>query len=360
MEKAPTIDLPLHGGHAPPWLIKLMKELSKEICYIIINEYGTENFLNRISDPLWFQSFGCVLGYDWHSSGVTTVVTGVLKTVINKEDFGIIVAGGKGKNSRKAPKEIKELAGKIGIEDSSKFIRISRLVAKIDNSLIQSGHVLYHHTIFIDENENWVVIQQGMNEVEMKARRYHWFSKEIKDFVNEPHKAIIGEPVSIKVLNMVDKESEECRKVCVDIINENPVKLKRMIKETFRGPLDSWIYGKEIRYEMPLDINWKLLENLYELKPKRYEEIVEFQGVGPKTIRALALISEIIFGTPASWRDPAKFSFAHGGKDGVPYPVDKNVYRNTISIFKDAIERAKIGLSEKLLALKRLAILDTY
>ncbi len=361
MERAPTIDLPLHGGHAPPWLINLMKELSKEVCNIIINEYGTEAFLSRISDPLWFQSFGCVLGYDWHSSGVTTVVTGVIKTVLNEQDLGIIVAGGKGRKSRKVPDEILELSKKIGIDDPSKFIRVSRLVAKIDNNLIQSGHVLYHHVILIDEKGNWAVVQQGMNENEIKARRYHWFSKNVSSFVNEPHNGIIGEPVSIKVLNMVAKESEDCRKACVDIVNENPLKVKRLVKESFSGPLDHWIFGsREIRYEMPLNLDWNLIEELYELKPSKYEEIVEFKGVGPKTIRALALVSEIVFGTPAAWRDPAKFSFAHGGKDGVPYPVDKNTYRNTIAIFKDAIERAKLGSYEKLSALKRLSRLDIY
>lgn len=361
MEKSATIDLPLHDGHAPKWLVEMMKDLAYEISYIIINEYGTEEFLLRISDPLWFQSLGCVLGYDWHSSGVTTVVTGVLKTVLNNEDLGIIVAGGKGAVSRKAPDEILEYSKKINLDNPERYVKISKIVAKVDNTLIQSGHTLYHHTIFIDEKGNWAVIQQGMNVEELKARRYHWLSKDLKSFVNEPHKAIIGEPVKQKVLNMVAKESEECRKVCLDIVNENPIKLKRMIKESMRGPLDRWILGEEIKhYEMPWDINWKMMEKLYEFKPKKFEELIEFQGMGPRTIRALALVSEIIFGTPASWRDPVKFSFAHGGKDGVPYPVDKKVYRQTIEIFKDAIIRSKLNKDSKMLALKRLSKIDIF
>ncbi len=359
MKRLATIDLPLHDGHAPQWLINLMKELGYEISNIIIKEYGTEEFLRRISDPLWFQSLGCLLGYDWHSSGVTTVLTGVLKSVLNDKDLGLAVAGGKGKLARKTPEEINIIAKKLDLEEPQKFQRISRLVAKIDTALIQSGHELYHHTMFIDYKGNWAIIQQGMNVEEKKARRYHWFSGELKDFVNEPHKAIVGESVNRKVLNMVAKESEENRRACVDLVNEGVEKIRSSIRELYRGPLDKWLYeGKVRHYEMPLEINWEALKKLYENKPRNYLEIAEFKGVGPKTIRALALVSEIIFGTPASWRDPVKFTFAHGGKDGVPYPVDKKVYRRTISIIKDAIERSKLGSEEKLLAFKRLAQLE--
>lgn len=361
MKRTSTIDLPLHDGHAPRWLFNLMKELGSEICDILILEYGTEEFLRRVSDPLWFQSLGCVLGYDWHSSGVTTVLTAVLKEVLNEKDLGIKVAGGKGKRAIKTKEEIPLLAEKLGIEDPSKFIYASRIVAKVDNSLIQSGHSLYHHSIFIDYKGNWAVVQQGMNAEERKARRYHWISSEKLDFVNEPHSAIVGEPVNRKVLNMVAKESEENRKACVDLVNEGPLRIQRAIKESLRGPLDVWIKGTEVKhYEMPLNINWKALKELYEMKPRKYIELVEFQGFGPSTIRALALVSEIIFGTPASWRDPVKFSFSHGGKDGVPYPVDKKTYRKTIEIFRDAIQRAKIGNEEKLLALKRLAKIELF
>jgi len=362
--KIASIDLPLHEGKAPYWLIKLMKELSKEICEIIIKEYGTFEFLNRISNPFWFQSLGCVLGYDWHSSGVTTVVTGVLREVLNKHELGIIVAGGKGKTSKRTPEDIQILSKKIGLDEEKvkNFQYISRIVAKVDNSLIQAGYKLYHHTIFIDYKLNWAVIQQGMNTEDLTARRYHWFSNNVKDFVVEPHTAIVCDVKKERVLNMVAVESEENRKTSVDLINEGPSKIERSIKEAIRGPLDKWFENHGFRkiphYMMPREINWKAIKELYERKPKKYIEIVEFQGIGPSTIRALSLVSEIIYGSPACWRDPVKYTFAHGGKDGVPHPIDKKTYRQTIEILRDAIQRAKIGNNQKILAIKRLSNLE--
>lgn len=357
-----TINLPLHDGKAPFWLVKLMKDLGKEICTIIVNEYGTEEFLRRISDTFWFQSLGCVLGYDWHSSGVTTVLTGVLKDVLNNLDLGIIVAGGKGKISKNTPNEIEILSKKINVKNYQKYQYISRIVAKIDNAVLQTGYNLYHHTIFIDYKGNWAVIQQGMNLEDLTARRYHWLSESVKDLVNEPHTAIVCDVKKERVLNMIANESEKNRKACVDLVNEGPKKIEKSIKESIRGPLDKWFENHGQRkiphYIMPKEINWKAIKELYERKPKKYIELVEFQGIGPATIRALALVSEIVFGTPASWRDPVKYTFAHGGKDGVPKPVDRKTYRKSIEIFKDAIQRASIGDDQKLLALKRLAKIE--
>jgi hypothetical protein len=365
IKRISTTDLPLHEGKAPYWLVKLMKDLGKEVCTIIIKEYGTEEFLRRILDTFWFQSFGCVLGYDWHSSGVTTVLTGVLKEIFKENDLGIFLAGGKGKRSRKTLEELDELKKFNFDEESiSKYKYISRIVAKIDNSLIQAGYQLYHHTIFIDYKGKWAVVQQGMNTEDLTARRYHWLDENVKEFVNEPHTAIVSDVIKEKVLNMVASESEENRKACVDLVNEGVKKIQRSIKECVSGPLDKWLENHGQRkiphYMMPREINWKALNELYERKPKKYIEIIEFYGVGPSTIRALALVSEIIFGTPASWRDPVKYTFAHGGKDGVPYPINKKTYRKTIEIFRDAIQRANIGDEQKLMALKRLASLEIY
>lgn len=353
------IDLPLHSGYAPKWLINLMVKLGKEITEIIVDEYGTYELLNRLSDPLWFQSLGCVLGYDWHSSGVTTVLTGVLKTIVNSSDLGIIIAGGKGKSSKKAPEEIKRLLKKVNLEGKEEeFIRISRLVAKIDNYLIQDGYNLYHHVIVIDEKGNWAVIQQGMNVEEKYARRYHWFSSNVKDFLSDPHSGIIGSQRHDNVLNLSSKESEENRKTTVDLISMGVKKIKEDYKKLQFGPLDKWINRnykiKASVYRMPWNINWEAINKLYEKEPRNYIEILETEGIGPSTIRALALISEIIYGSPASWRDPVKFTFAHGGKDGVPYPVNKKVYENSISILHDAVKRAEIKEEMKKLALERI------
>jgi Uncharacterized conserved protein len=357
--KRNEIDLPLHTGHAPQWLIRLMLDLSKEITQIIVEEYGTNEFMKRLSDPLWFQSLGCVLGYDWHSSGVTTVVTGVLKTAINNSEFGIIVAGGKGNTSKNTPNELEILLKKINLEDKAEYFkRISKLVAKIDNNLVQDGYDLYHHAIFVDEKKNWAIIQQGMN-VEIKyARRYHWFSENITEFLSDPHAGIIGNVKHENVLNMTSKYSEDNRKVTLELIKSGVDKIKKDYKQLIVGPLDSWLGGKNLnlinRYRMPKYVNWDAIRKLHEHNPSDYIQLVEFEGIGKNTIRALALISEIIYGSPASWRDPIKYTFAHGGKDGVPYPVNKKVYENSISILRDAIKRANIRNELKVLAMRRL------
>ena len=318
-----------------------MTKLGKAITEIVVLEYGRNEFLRRISDPFWFQAFSCVLGYDWNSSGCTTVTTAALKEGLKSGEAGIVVLGGKGKASRKTPQEIEKL-DKIFSLSSSKIEKLkiaSRLSAKVDNSALQDSFQLYHHSFFVSEDGKWSVIQQGMNPEIHYARRYHWLSEKVKSFVVEPHLAICCDTKG-KALNMVAKESEECRKTSVDLIKDNPNNLKKYLL------LDR-------KHEIGLK-NFRGLNNAYEFQPKNYEQLILVKGMGPKSIRALALLSKLIYGKEPSWRDPVKFSFAHGGKDGYPYPVDKKNYDKSIEILKIAVENAKIGNNKKIFAIKRL------
>jgi uncharacterized protein len=377
--KRGTVNLPLHHGQAPSYLVKRMIKLSSAISTIIIEENGSKEFFKRISDPLWFQAFGCVLGFDWHSSGLTTVVTGVLKQSLNSEQHRITISGGKGKNSTKPRYEIKTLAEKNYNLSTSKINHLlyaSKMSAKIDNSAIQDGFNLYHHMIFFDEDGNWTIIQQGLNEKYKLARRYHWISDNLINYIIEPHKGIIGQERIPLCLNMTSKEAEENRKSCVDLVKEGSNSIqsyiyKIMETNTFEK-LDKWIslnrlhsdgnnfveqrYSQIEKYEMPRKINWKTMDELYDISPTNYEHLISQNGVGPSTVRALALISEIIYGNRASWSDPVKYNYAHGGKDGVPYPIARNTYDNSIKYLSEAINGSEIEKIEKISSLKRLSM----
>ena len=377
--KRGTVNLPLHHGQAPSYLVKRMIKLSSAISTIIIEENGSKEFFKRISDPLWFQAFGCVLGFDWHSSGLTTVVTGVLKQSLNSEQHRITISGGKGKNSTKPKYEIKTLAEKNYNFSTSKINQLlyaSKMSAKIDNSAIQDGFNLYHHMIFFDDDANWTIIQQGLNEKYKLARRYHWISDNLINYIIEPHKGIIGQERIPLCLNMTSKEAEENRKSCVDLVKEGSNSIqsyiyKIMETNTFEK-LDKWIslnrlhsdgnnfveqrYSHIEKYEMPRKINWKTMDELYDISPTNYEHLISQNGVGPSTVRALALISEIIYGNRASWSDPVKYNYAHGGKDGVPYPIARNTYDNSIKYLSEAINGSEIEKIEKLSSLKRLSM----
>jgi hypothetical protein len=368
LQRTGTAKLPLHYGKAPKWLVIRMHKLAQKIVTIIVDEYGTGDFLKRISDPFWFQALGCVLGYDWHSSGVTTVVTGVLKQAVVPEDHGIAVCGGKGKFSRQTPLEI----GNIGERFSFSSHKIqnlqyaSKMSAKVDNTAIQAGYQLYHHAFFLAEDGKWAVIQQGMCLQDCTARRYHWLSDNAKNFVVEPHDAIVGDVKRDIVLDMTAQKSESCRKTSVNITKEKPKKIKRMImsiRPAYQKSLQEWMpktSGKTWKeypidvLSMPRNINWKALQEVYEFKPHNYEELLGFKGMGPATIRGLALISELIYGEKPSWKDPVKYSFAYGGKDGVPYPVNRRAMDESIRILKQAIQEAKIGNKERTRSLQRL------
>lgn len=377
--KRGTVNLPLHHGQAPSYLVKRMIKLSSAISTIIIEENGSKEFFKRISDPLWFQAFGCVLGFDWHSSGLTTVVTGVLKQSLNSEQHRITISGGKGKNSTKPKYEIKTLAEKNYNLSTSKINHLlyaSKMSAKIDNSAIQDGFNLYHHMIFFDEDGNWTIIQQGLNEKYKLARRYHWISDNLINYIIEPHKGIIGQERIPLCLNMTSKEAEENRKSCVDLVKEGSNSIQSYIYKIMETntleKLDKWIslnrldsdgnnfveqrYSHIEKYEMPRKINWKTMDELYDISPTNYEHLISQNGVGPSTVRALALISEIIYGNRASWSDPVKYNYAHGGKDGVPYPIARNTYDNSIKYLSEAINGSEIEKIEKISSLKRLSM----
>ena len=352
MQRTGVANLPLHPGRAPRWLFSRMVKLGRAISEVLIIEYGRDEFLRRLSDPFWFQAFSCVLGFDWHSSGTTTVTCGALKEAINLSEYGIAVAGGKGSVSRRTPEEIEKFGDILSLSDDKikSMVYASRMTAKVDNAAIQDGYNLYHHVFIFSEDGKWVVIQQGMNEENRYARRYHWLSDDVKSFVEEPHSGIAGYEKKEKVLNMVAKESEDCRKTCVDIVKEDPSKILNSIKNFgYQKTLD-----KEKTLFMPVSINWSLMKKIYDFQPRNYEELLSIRGVGPKTVRALALISDLVYGSEPSWKDPIKFTFTVGGKDGVPYPVDRKVMDETVEILRNSIEEAKIGNEDKLRALRRL------
>jgi hypothetical protein len=364
--KTGTANLPLHGGSAPPWLFKRMRLLAGEIVEALVCEQGQEEFLRRIADPHWFQAFSCVLGFDWHSSGTTTVTTGALKMALSPERHGIAVAGGKGKTSTKAPSDIQKLGDAFSFEQHkvAELVRASKMSAKVDNALVQDGYQLYHHAFFFTEKGEWAVVQQGMND--SYARRYHWLSDRVKSFVEEPHSAICSQRQEQTVLDLTARESAENRKATLDLVKDGPAHLG--LRPAQRSLLDFGEARSNLIPElsMPrrhqlvarLDIDEagrKALHMAYQLQPSSYEELVALRGLGPMRIRALALISELIYGASPSWRDPAKFSFAHGGKDGTPFPVDRKTYDRSIRTLHDAIEGARLEKKEKYEAIKRLA-----
>jgi len=365
MQKTGIANLPLHNGKAPRWLFKRMVALSRAITKVIIYEYGKDEFLHRISDPFWFQALSCVLGYDWHSSGCTTVTCGALKEAINPQEFGFAITGGKGKTSRKTPEEIQQIGELYNLSTTAikELQYSSRMAAKVDNTAIQDGYNLYHHVLIFSENGKWAVIQQGLNSDNNYARRYHWLSEHIENFVVEPHNAIVGDGNQENVLDMTAKQSISNQKISVDLVNDNPQHLKRDWAEITRSKnqlsLDNWFHPQQNKKQlchlnMPRTINWQKMKEIYDINPKNYEELLAVQGVGPNTVRALALISDLIYGEKPSWKDPVKYSFTVGGKDGLPYPVDRKAMDKSIEFLKKGIESAKIGNKDKIHAIRRL------
>jgi hypothetical protein len=367
MYRTGVANLPLHGGKAPAWLTSRMRKLAKEIASIMIDEQGTDTFLTRISNPYWFQAFGCVLAYDWHSSGVTTVLTGVLKQALSPEEHGVAVCGGKGKTSRKTPMEIADVGEKFGFSENyiQALTYTSKMTAKVDNTAIQAGYQLYHHAFLLTENKKWAVIQQGMSSEDRSARRYHWLSDTTASLIVEPHNAIVGDVKREKALNMTAKTSEGARKASVDIAKESTAKVMRLFEATrplHQKSLQEWLPNAEANpwqqsieaLNMPRKISWKTMKQVYEFQPRNYEELLSVKGVGPATVRGLALVAELIYGEKPSWADPVKFSFAYGGKDGVPFPVDRRAMDESIQVLRQTVEAAKIGDKEKTRSLQRL------
>lgn len=379
-------NLPLHYGACPAWLFSRMKRLARAIIEAMVYEFNQKEVLRRLSDPYWFQSFGCVLGFDWHSSGVTTTVCGAIKEALKgtEKSLGLFVVGGKGKTSRKAPQEIEGYGEKFSLDFAPNLIYASKMSAKIDNSCLQDGFQIYHHTFIFTKRGDWTVVQQGMNPEIQMARRYHWlslksqinadtnksridadnismnqrinqrksaFSNRKFDFVNEPHAAICCDWQG-KPLNLVASESEKTREVSTEIVRAPfNVLLKDFRKiRVLNMPKYHWIPIASV-IEKRIQ---KTLFEAHERQPKNYEELVSYQGIGPKTLRTLALISELIYGAKPSFQDPVRYSFTHGGKDGTPYPVNKKHYDQSISILERAIRRAKINAQEKSEALKAI------
>ena len=351
-----TASLPLHGGRAPAWLFSRMVRLSREIAIHIVSEFGPDELLRRLSDPFWFQAFGCVLGFDWHSSGVTTTVTGALKEGLQavERELGVYAGGGKGARSRQTPAEIVAACEALSV-DPARLVYASRMSAKVDSAAVQDGYQLYHHAFFFTAAGSWCVVQQGMNDATGMARRYHWLAASVRSFVEEPHAAVCsdrGDGHPPQVLNLVAGESEPARAASAELARQAPdlvlstiTRLPALQMPRRHAVLLSDVNPQHLR---------RILLKTYERAPADFEALLGIEGVGARTLRALSLVSELVYGTPASTRDPARFSFAHGGKDGFPYPVDRDTYDRTVETLRAAVNRAGIERSERVAALKRL------
>jgi len=379
--------IPLDYGRCPRWLFERMKRLSRAIFLAIREEFGPDEILKRLSDPVWFQSLGCVIGFDYNSSGLTTTTLAAIKAGIFdiQNKLGIYICGGK-RTSRKTPEEIRTYADSYGFPFGEKLVYASKITAKVDSSLVQDNYQIYHHNLLFTESGNWAVIQQGLNIENKTARRYHWLSSNIKNslsgsgynpsagsgynFIEEPHSGIISD-LKVKPLNLTAKESKKNREISTELIKEPKTFLKdiktiseksnSLIKQKrIKGFCEMVLYDKEFYYHPVLkeEFDLKRLEKTIlfanSRNPKNFEQLLSIKGVGPKTIRALSLVSEIIYGAKPSYQDPARYTFAHGGKDHTPYPIDKRTYDSTIEILERGIKKSKIGLSEKEKAISRL------
>lgn len=363
---------PLHGGHCPPWLFEKMKQLGAAMVQVIVYEYGPAEVLRRLSDPVWFQTFGSVLGFDWHSSGLTTVVCGALKDGLQElqGELGLFLAGGKGKTSRRTPDEIMAAGERFGLaNDLAGLTRTSRLVAKVDSAAVQDGYQLYHHFFLFDRQGNWAVVQQGMNGEEGYARRYHWLSEGLKSFVNEPHQGVCGRPET-GVINLVAAESQATRLASVELCQVNPRQvLDTLVKVAGPKPPTGLATSQTSLWDEPYPeitmpafhpvpattyLN-KVLYQLYDKPPDSYQGLLESPGVGPSTLRALAMVAEVTHGAKPSFEDPVRYSFAHGGKDGYPFPASPRDLEHSLEVLRKAVEKAKLGQRDKLDTLRRLA-----
>lgn len=385
----------LDTGRCPWWLFERMVALGRAMVMVLVDEYGSSEFVRRMADPVWFQALGTVLAFDWNASGLTAILTAALKEAIRgqEKDLGIFICGGKGRTSRKTPEEISGWGGRLSWPESSvnNLVYNSKMSAKVDSSLVQDGFQIYHHSFFFSLNRGpstrpgpsaWTVVQQGMNTENATARRYHWHSEDVADLVCEPHSAIASQQKSESVLDLTSKKSTRNRAICtqlleqsfenlmsdIRILRKHSLALSRMVALR-RGTEEIVLLElshSEFRHH-PVEVEdfsksrylEKILAKLVDEKPKTYERLLATEGVGPKTIRALALVSEIIYGAKPSYEDPARYSFAHGGKDATPYPVDRETYDHTINTLQDAVRKSRIGALEKDKAIKRLAV-KTY
>lgn len=350
-----TANLPLHGGKCPAWLFTHMKALSAAIVEVIIEEAGTQEVLRRLSDPYWFQALGCVVGFDWHSSGVTTTVCGALKEGLTEigPAAGLFLAGGKGKVSRQTPQEITAVADRFPVSvDAAQLVRASKLAARVDNNALQDGYQIYHHCFVFNRQGNWAVIQQGMNEDLAQARRYHWLSTEVRDFTDEPQAAICCDSTA-ETLNLVGHNNEGLRLMSSQLALEHPdqtMRELRLIDEKL--PLLTLPQAHAIPRTAYLN---RALRAAYEEQPQNFEALLQVPGVGAGTLRALCLVAEVAYGMKPSFADPVRYAFAHGGKDGFPFPVNERDIENSYHTLNRALRKARSGQREQLKALRNLA-----
>ncbi|MBC8987545.1 DUF763 domain-containing protein [Pedobacter sp. N36a] len=352
MKASGTANLPLHYGYVPSWLSERMTRLGLAITEAIIAEYGTVEVLRRLSDPFWFQSLGAVMGMDWHSSGITTSVMGALKAAINphSKELGLYICGGKGKRSKQTPAELLNIAQQTGL-DGNHLVRCSKLSAKVDNTAIQDGFQLYTHNFILNKEGMWTVVQQGMRNDSATARRYHWHSSALHSFVEEPHTGFCGIHQG-EIINLVDKAAVPAQHAMLSMTREHPDRMVHEIKKLIL-PNHHEVKAKDVDLKRLGAMLWLTQEN----QPEDFEELLLLKGMGPRTLQSLALVSEVIYGTPSRFTDPARFSFAHGGKDGHPFPVPINVYDETIEVLSKAVQQAKIGQSDKQQAIQQLSII---
>jgi len=358
-----SADLPLHGGRVPVWLASRMATLGAVICEAIVHHYGGEDLLRRLSHPFWFQSFGAVMGMDWHSSGITTSVIGALKRGLAplENELGIHVCGGRGKHSRRTPDELMQLGDRIGI-DAAALTRTSRLVAKVDSAAVQDGFDLYLHGFFVANDGGWTVVQQGMNGAKRQARRYHWHSGSLSSFVEQPHSAIEGPPQG-EIINLTDRRAGESRSAQLELLTAlRPDKIAgefaRFAKQPVQQPELPHLVMPARHDVQASDVFVRRLHGTLaaaaERGPADFADLLLTPGVGRRTVEALAMVAEVVHGAPYRFQDPARFSLAHGGKDRHPYPVPLKVYDETLRVLKSAIHKARLGSTEEMAALKRL------
>jgi len=358
-----------------------MVRLGREMIRAIVAEEGADEFVRRIGDPVWFQSLGTVLAFDWNASGLTTILTAALKEAIRQEemDLGLFICGGKGKTSRKTPEQIQGWGERLNLapQPINALVYNSKMAAKVDSSLVQDGFQIYHHTFFFTRSGAWTVVQQGMNADTQSARRYHWHSKDVKDLIVEPHSGIASQTRGGSVLNMTAETSDKSRQISNELVSQSTGALLKDVKILARHSSDLSqmldvqkgqqrfkfmnLESVEFKYHPVLRENFfqskylqRILAILCERQPQNYEKLLATEGVGPKTIRALALVAEIIYGAKPSYEDPARYSFAHGGKDGTPYPVDRPTYDQTITYMRQYVQKTKLPLTDKQKILKRL------
>lgn len=349
MKRSGFADLPLHGGSVPPWLAERMTRLGTAISENVIHHYGRSAFLSRLSDPFWFQALGTVMGMDWHSSGITTSVLGALKRGLNprSRELGIYVCGGRGRHSRKTPQELQTYAEKNSL-DSTSLVCSSRLAARVDNNAIQDGFQLYLHGFVVTTDGEWSIVQQGMNEHTAMARRYHWHSASIRDFTSEPHTGIVGEHQGT-IINLVDGRAKPAQKAMLEIVREKPDATLQSLRHL------SLPSHHEVRPEnVDLKRLGAVLALAYERDLQDFASLLLLEKLGPRTLQSLALVAEVLHGAPTRFSDPARFSFAHGGKDGHPFPVPLKTYDETLSFMRRSLDAAKLGHSDKLEGLRRL------